>query len=467
MSTPTIMLLIKVCLSLAAVGGLLYSVWKVALVVWDDVFVRRQRADVHRHHEDIHQTRLTAMRWEAAGKQFRQLTTPPDSLGSWVMQMSPDGCIDIKQLNTPAERLLVAGRGVRQPDVVMDGAPEPEVLLPTLVTPEQLLTEREYTYKRLVLGMGKDGPLVVDMATLVHGAIGGSSGWGKSQLLRWLVFQLLMSADPVNVALIDVEDVTLAPFEKSDRVLWPVATDKYMVMGMIDAIKTELDQRKKAFAKFRDQGVDSLFRYNKLVEPDQRFVPWVLVVDEAATLMLDKSVQQAIRELVWRSRKYGIWNLWAAQVWYADTIPSGTSTMFGTAIHFHAEKASQGRVLGLPEAAQIDQVGRALVRVPGKTTIEIQAPLVSEGWLRRTRGTGPRFDRESLLDGVDYQVESDDEYHAGPYKGELVTGQIEKVLQLHREGKSTSAIAAAVWHSNTTYIQRVRSILEDHGLSEN
>ena len=392
MSTVTIILLIKILGCVIVVVTVLYGVFRVSLYGWDNVFERKVLAADHRRREDIHQVRLDAMRWEAAGKQFRQIAAAPNTVGNWVMTMLPQGGIDIRQLNTAAERLLVAGRGVNVPDVILGAQDEPLPQLPTYCTPDQVMRGQSFSYRRLVLGVGIDGPVTIDMAKLVHGAVAGSSGWGKSMFLRWLVYQLVKSTDPVNLAFIDMEGVTLGPFEKSDRVLWPVAEDERGVMGIIGAIKHELDTRKALFGRYRDQGVDSLYKYNELVDPADRLVPIILIVDEAAALMLNPLVAKAIRELVWRSRKYGIWNFWAAQVWYSDTIPSGTSTMFGTAIHFHAEKASQGRVLGLPQAAEIVDVGRAFVRLPGRTVTEIQTPMMTDTWLQGARGNGPMYD---------------------------------------------------------------------------
>jgi len=388
----------RVWFTLALALGSMALLGRVGLAVWDAWFLRRRRWQIHK-------TKLAAMQAKVAYSQFRQLATDANSRGGWIMQMMPDGGHSVQSLDTHNERLLVASRGAAHPEAVVQPVGDDQAVALPDHLPIHSVLRHEPSYRNLVLGQGHEGIVAGDMARFVHGAIAGSSGWGKSMMLRWLCLQLCQSIDPLQLVLIDLEDVTLAPFESADNVLYPVASDERTILAIFRELADELVRRRELFRAFRSQGVDSLPKYNKLApEP---LAPLVVVIDEAAALMMNKDLQTAVKPLIWRARKYGFGNWWAAQVWYADTIPSGTSAMFGTAIHFHAEKESQARTLGLGGAAHIMTKGRALVRLPGQAPFEIQTPFVAESDLRRARGSGPLLAPLALADAAERQGDSD------------------------------------------------------------
>ena len=370
-------------LSVALVAVVLFF---LGLPVYDALFQRKARADRHA-------VKMEHMRTQAAHARTRQLAAP-DLRGGWTATVDParPGWLDLEQLDTEQDRLLAAlaqarggsrgPRGPAGPLLEADNAPT----LPTLVRPEELLGE-VITYRDMPLGIGPEGVVRGDLVKFVHWAIAGSSGWGKSALMRWLAYLLAMSVDPIDLVLIDLEDVTLAPFETARNAKYPVARDERTILAVLRALLGEVERRSELFEVYRDRGVDSLARYNAVSE--DRLAPVAVLIDEAAALMQNADVRDAIMPALWRSRKYGIFYLCAAQVWYANTIDSRAATQFGTATHFHAEKASQGRALGMPEAADINVQGRAILRMPGRANMMIQTPLITERHMRQVRGDGP------------------------------------------------------------------------------
>ena len=248
------------------------------------------------------------------------------------------------------------------------------------------------SWRRLVLGVAQDNgqnfPVVADLADLVHVAVGGSSGWGKSVFLRSCAYQLARSADPCELALIDLEGATLAPFANSDRLLWPVADTEHDAAVILAELTGELDRRKGLFAAY--PGADSLNAYN--ARSGEQLTPCVCIVDEATALLENKDIEEQLRTLTLRARKYGLWLWLAGQDWKSTTLDTAIRNQLATRVQFKAMSASQSRVLLQNAGAEdLDVKGRAMAWIPGRELLTIQAPYVSlEDIEAALKGNGAR-----------------------------------------------------------------------------
>ena len=254
--------------------------------------------------------------------------------------------------------------------------------------------------RALVLGItingdGQQEIVRSNIGQLVHVAVGGSSGWGKSVFLRTLAYQLALSTDPVDLALVDLEGATFAPFARCDRLLWPVADTETAALAVCQELTAELDRRKALYADH--PGVDSLAAYN--ARAADLLAPVVILVDEATALLGDKDVQGALRTLALRARKYGLWLVLGGQDWKASSLDTAIRNQLATRVQFKAMSASQSRVLLQQGGAEaLDARGRALasrcarqVWLPGRDLVEMQAPYISrQDILAAVTGAGPR-----------------------------------------------------------------------------
>jgi DNA segregation ATPase FtsK/SpoIIIE-like protein len=227
-----------------------------------------------------------------------------------------------------------------------------------------------------------------DMGRLVHVAVGGSSGWGKSVFLRILAYQLAKSSDPVGLALIDLEGATFAPFSLCDRLLWPVADTEADALAIFRELAHEMDRRKALYAQH--PGVDSLRAYNARAE--EPLTPVVILVDEATALLGDKPVENATRTLALRARKYGLWLVLGGQDWKASSLDTAIRNQLSSRIQFRAMSSSQSRVLLQQSGAEnLDTPGRALAILPGHPLLELQAPVIAyEDIIVALAGSGPQ-----------------------------------------------------------------------------
>lgn len=249
-----------------------------------------------------------------------------------------------------------------------------EVIMPALPehVPLRSLAET-YTWRDLVLGVSDAGAVRANLADLVHVAVGGSSGWGKSVFLRSLAYQLAMSVDPVDLVMIDLEKTTLAPFEQCDRLLYPVIDNEQDTVAVFEELTSELDQRRELFNQY--PGIDSLYMYN--AQADEPINPLVLIGDEITALLSDKNVEARLRTLALRARKFGMWLILAGQDWRAASLDIAIRNQLSCCVQFKAKSGSQSRILlDKIDARDLTIKGRALMWLPGREMIEMQAPII-------------------------------------------------------------------------------------------
>jgi hypothetical protein len=223
------------------------------------------------------------------------------------------------------------------------------------------------TLARLILGVAINPqtrqiePITGDMASLVHVAVGGSSGWGKSVFLRCLAYQLALAREQPDLVLVDLEGATLAPFARSHRLLYPLADNERAAAGALTALsEDELNRRKALFAQH--PGVDTLTAYNAVAREPLR--PIVAIVDEATALLGNKAVEDSLRTVALRARKYGLWLLLAGQDWKASSLDSAIKNQLSTRVQF---KASERAIGGPAGAKRRGNAGHPRARAGGPT----------------------------------------------------------------------------------------------------
>lgn len=98
------------------------------------------------------------------------------------------------------------------------------------------------------LGIATGGrPLWIDLTDerYCHVAIGGTTGSGKSVLLRWLLYRLIQQNDPrgLRLLLIDPKRFELGDFAKLPHLLHPTIYDHLSIARVLAWLTAELDRR--------------------------------------------------------------------------------------------------------------------------------------------------------------------------------------------------------------------------------
>jgi len=221
------------------------------------------------------------------------------------------------------------------------------------------------------LDLIRDGP---------HGLIGGTTGSGKSELLRSLVAALATYTDPEHLTFVLMDYKGGAAFDECSRLPHTVGMvtdlDEQLGERALEALEAEVRYREVAL---RNVSVDNLRDYQALNLPEA--LPRLLVViDEFATMAKElPEFLQALVSIAQRGRTLGVHLLLATQR------PSGavndnirTNTNLRIALRVQ-DVADSTDVIGVRDAAELSrhQPGRAYIRLGPSEIVPIQTALVT------------------------------------------------------------------------------------------
>ena len=199
----------------------------------------------------------------------------------------------------------------------------------------------------LALGKGVAGDVVVaDLAKMPHLLIAGATGSGKSVCLNAIVNCLLMHATPdeVRLLMVDPKRVELVPYNNVPHLLCPVMVDAEKVVGLLQFVIKEMDER---YRKFAAAGVRNIDGYNRSPKVQERLPFWVLVIDELADLMMvaPYEVERSLCRLAQLARATGIHLVVATQRPSVDVVTGLIKANFPTRISFAVTSQIDSRTI--------------------------------------------------------------------------------------------------------------------------
>jgi len=244
------------------------------------------------------------------------------------------------------------------------------------------------------LGKGRRGALWVDLAALPHMLCAGTTGSGKSSLLRATLTHLLLTYSPkqLRVVCIDLKRVELAPYASTPHAMFPLADTIEKAAAVLEQVRRELDDR---LADLQRLGFTDIGGWN---DAGLGLPPWpyiVVVADELAELTTRdlgsdkaaKACQQAalsrLSECARLGRSSGIFLILSTQRPDADAIPGQIkANLTGTAA-FRVRNALNSHILvDSDRAAQLAMIpGRGLWVC--ERVEEFQAVYITEAESRR------------------------------------------------------------------------------------
>lgn len=220
-----------------------------------------------------------------------------------------------------------------------------------------------------------------DLAAMPHLLVAGATGTGKSVFLNSLITSILVTrvSTDVRLAMVDMKGVELIQYAEVPHMMWSVATEAETAQKLLDKLILEMESRYNVFAK---AGVRSIAEYRL-----SRKMPYiVLVMDELADLMEQdkKGTESRVLRLSQKSRATGIHIVMATQRPSVNIITGVIKANVPVKLAFTVSSQTDSRVIiGEKGAERLLSKGDALLQIPGKELVRVQAPLVTDDEIER------------------------------------------------------------------------------------
>jgi S-DNA-T family DNA segregation ATPase FtsK/SpoIIIE len=232
------------------------------------------------------------------------------------------------------------------------------------------------------IGVLADGPLVVDLVVDgPHGLIAGTTGSGKSELLRTIVASLAATYSPRDVTFVLIDYKGGAAFAECAKLPHTVGLvtdlDDRLGSRALVCLEAELRHRERIL---RDAGVSDLTGYAESGEQCGPLPRLVVAIDEFATLATElPDFIDALVGIAQRGRSLGVHLLLATQRpsgAVKDNIRANTNLRIALRVQDAADSAD---VLDVPLAAHISRhrPGRGFLRLGAGEITAFQSALVT------------------------------------------------------------------------------------------
>lgn len=239
------------------------------------------------------------------------------------------------------------------------------------------------------IGASADGLVEIDLVRDgPHGLVAGTTGSGKSELLRTLVLALAARVSPAHLTFVLVDYKGGATFDACARLPHTVGCvtdlDDGLAQRALVSLDAEVLRRERLL---RDAGVDDLAGYRRS-RPGEPLPRLAVVVDEFATLARElPDFLTSLVAVAQRGRSLGVHLLLATQRpagVVTDDIRANTNLRIALRL---TDTADATDVVGDPAPARISRSrpGRAVLRLGPDELVEFQAASCS-GPARRAAG---------------------------------------------------------------------------------
>ncbi len=243
----------------------------------------------------------------------------------------------------------------------------------------------------LRFALGKDvagKPVSYDLTAMPHLLIAGTTGSGKSVCVNAILSCFLMNNTPedLRLILVDPKRVELTGYNGIPHLLAPVVVDAERVVGALQWMMREMDNR---YHKFAEMGVRNIAEYNaRLHAKGERPIPYlVVVIDELADLMMlaPDETERTITRLAQLARATGLHLIIATQRPSVDVLTGLIKANFPARIAFAVASGVDSRViLDQPGAERLLGRGDMLFQAPdAPAPVRLQGVYVSEAEIQR------------------------------------------------------------------------------------
>ena len=301
-----------------------------------------------------------------------------------------------------------------------------------VVVLSDVLRSRQYDSdtSHLALGLGKDisgQPVIVDLASMPHLLVAGTTGSGKSVAINAMILSILYKAPATDVRMImiDPKMLELSVYEGIPHLLAPVVTDMKHASNALRWCVVEMDRRYRLMSAL---GVRNIGGYNAKVgaaadsgaplgdplfvadgahdeAPPLEKLPYIVViVDELADMMMltGKKVEELIARLAQKARAAGIHLILATQRPSVDVITGLIKANIPSRIAFQvSSKVDSRTILDQMGAEHLLGHGDMLYIGPGVSTPNrVHGAFVADHEVHKVVKNLKRTGKPSYLEGI-------------------------------------------------------------------
>jgi len=297
----------------------------------------------------------------------------------------------------------------------------------------------------LIFPLGKDiaGETVwVNLESLPHLLIGGSTGSGKSVCINSIIVSILYKSSPqkVKFLLIDPKTVELVDYIGIPHLIFPTIKE---VKDANLALEWAVREMKKRYKKFNEMGVRNIQTFNKeMKKGGESPIPYlVIVIDELADLMMlaGARLERTICRIAQLGRATGIHLIVATQRPSVDVITGLIKANFPSRISFAvASQVDSRTILDTTGAEKLVGQGDMLYSpVEASSPFRVQGSYISPGEVKRVVNFLREQGEPEYLEDITKEEEREKESEAKGEKDELYEEAKELVIQL---GKASTSL---------------------------
>jgi S-DNA-T family DNA segregation ATPase FtsK/SpoIIIE len=268
------------------------------------------------------------------------------------------------------------------------GVEVPNKSLRIVTLKEMLLSpEMRQSTSKLSVALGLDvgaKKMVMDIASMPHILVAGTTGSGKSVMINSLIASLLFRTTPaeVRLILIDPKRVEMTNYDGLPNLYHPVITDTKETLKALQWSVSNMEQRYKMFQKANVRHIEA---YNQTM--GYQALPYIVIfIDELADLMLyaPTEVENAITRIAQMARATGIHLVISTQRPSVNVITGLIKANIPCRISFNVSSMVDSRViLDTPGAEKLLGKGDMLFIPPTQSKpIRVQGTFVSDNEIK-------------------------------------------------------------------------------------
>ena len=238
-------------------------------------------------------------------------------------------------------------------------------------------------FLRVPMGIDVSGnPVSIDIDTMPHILVAGTTGSGKSVCLSAWICSILFRTTPdeLKLLLIDPKRVTFAPFDGIPHLMTNIIHDTKETLSALKWAVGEMEDRYKILSNAHSRDI---YSYNAQTKgPEERMPMVLIVIDELADLMMaaSREFEDLITRIAQKARAVGIYLVLATQRPSVDVITGLMKANIPARVAFNVSSMIDSRVIiDMPGAEKLLGRGDMLYLSPSQSKpIRIQGPFVSE-----------------------------------------------------------------------------------------